>query len=95
MAMLVGICQIELHIPASDSLKSKRIVLKSLIKRIQNKFNVSVAEVDFNDKWQRSIVGISIVANERRFIDQALAQIMNLVDDNHDVEIIDHSTEII
>jgi len=95
MAMLVGICQIELHIPSSHSLKSKRVVLKSLKTRIQNKFNVSVAEVDFNEKWQRSTLGISIVANERRFIDRALAQIMNLVDDNSDVEIIDHSTEII
>ncbi|NOY58706.1 MAG: DUF503 domain-containing protein [Calditrichaeota bacterium] len=93
--MLVGICQIELHIPASHSLKSKRIVLKSLKKRIQNKFNVSIAEVDYNEKWQRSILGISIVANERRFIDQALSQIMNLVENNNDVEIIDHSTEII
>ena len=93
--MLVGIFQIELHIPASHSLKSKRIVLKSLKKRIQNKFNASIAEVDYNDKWQRSTLGISIVANERRFIDQMFSQIMNLVENNSDVEIIDHSTEII
>lgn len=69
--------------------------MKSLKKRIQNKFNVSIAEVDYNEKWQRSILGISIVANERRFIDRALSQVMNLVENNNDVEIIDHSTEII
>ena len=92
--MLIGICQVEMHIPGSNSLKSKRFVLQSLKTRIRNKFNVSVAEVDHNDKWQRATIGIALVSNERQFIDKALTQILNLIDNEMQIEIIQHQTEV-
>ena len=61
--MIVGLLTLDLHIPESNSLKAKRTVIKSLIDRIRNKFNVSVSEVDANNLWQRSVIGISLVAN--------------------------------
>lgn len=93
--MLVGLFQFELLLPQSDSLKAKRLVLKSLKTRLQNKFNISVAEVDYNDKWQRTVLGIAIVSNEKQFIDKAFNQIFNLIDDNDQSEIVDHQVEII
>jgi uncharacterized protein len=93
--MLVGIYQIELFIPESGSLKSKRFVLKSLKTRIHNKFNVSVAEVAENEKWQRSTLGVAMVANERRFIEQVMAEIFRLIEAEDEVEIIDQKLEII
>lgn len=93
--MLVGIYQIELFIPESGSLKSKRFVLKSLKDRIRNKFNVSVAEVDENEKWQRATLGIAMVANERRFIDQVMSEIFRLVENEQEAEIISHLLEIV
>jgi uncharacterized protein len=93
--MLVGLFQFDLILPQSDSLKAKRLVLKSLKTRLQNKFNVSVAEVDYNEKWQRALLGIAIVSNEKKFIDKTFNQIFNLIDDNDQSEIVDHQVEII
>jgi len=93
--MFVGICELELFIPESESLKAKRFVLSSLKTRLRNKFNVSVAEVGDNDKWQRADLGISLVANERKFLDKALHQILNFVDDFEGVEVIKHQFEVV
>ncbi len=91
--MLVGVCQIDLFVPESGSLKSKRFVLTSLKTRIRNKFNVSVSEVDGNDKWQRVTLAVSMVANERRIIDQTMSQILNLISQDGRCEILDHMVE--
>lgn len=93
--MLIGVCQVELLIPASESLKSKRTVIKSLKTRIKNKFNVSIAEVDHNDKWQRAVLGMALVTNEKKFIDKTFNQILNLIDSEDQVEMIDHQLEVI
>ncbi len=93
--MLIGVCQIVLLIPGSDSLKGKRIILSSLKKRIRNKFNVSVAEIDDNDKWQKATLGIAMVSNERRFLDQAMSQILNLIEGQDQIEIIERQIEIL
>ena len=93
--MLIGVCQVELLIPASDSLKSKRFVIQSLKTRIKNKFNVSISEVDHNDKWQRTVLGMALVTNEKKFIDKTFSQILNLIDNEANVEMIDHQMEVI
>ena len=93
--MLVGLFQFELILPASDSLKAKRLVLKSLKTRLQNKFNISVAEVAHNEKWQRTLLGCAIVSNERKMIEQAFNQIFNVIDNEQQVEIVDHQMEVI
>ena len=94
MSMFVGVCQIELFVPDSGSLKSKRFVLSSLKTRIRNKFNVSVSEIDGNDKWQRVTLGVSMVANERRLIDHTMDQILNLIGQDGRCEILDHVLEV-
>ena len=93
--MLVGLFQFELLLPQSDSLKAKRLVIKSLKARVQNKFNVSVAEVEYQDKWQRTVLGMAIVSNEKQFIDKTFNQIFNMIDENDQSEIVDHQVEII
>jgi uncharacterized protein YlxP (DUF503 family) len=60
--MIIGVLTLELHLPESNSLKSKRIIIKSLKDRIKNKFNVSIAEIDGNDLWQRCVLGAACVA---------------------------------
>jgi uncharacterized protein len=93
--MLIGTLQIEFLIPESDSLKVKRMVLSSIKQRLQNKFNISVAEVDHNDLLQRSVIGIAMVANEKHFLDQALNQVFRFLDEQDQIEIIDHRIEIL
>ncbi len=92
--MLVGLYQIELFIPDSGSLKSKRFVLKSLKDKIRAKFNVSVAEVEDNELWQRAVLGVAMVSNERKFIDQVMTQIFNLVEQDDSVEITNQQLEV-
>ncbi|HPN33214.1 MAG TPA: DUF503 domain-containing protein [bacterium] len=92
--MLVGLYQIELFIPDSGSLKSKRFVLKSLKDKIRAKFNVSVAEVEDNELWQRAVLGVAMVSNERKFIDQVMTQIFNLVEQDDNVEITNQQLEV-
>lgn len=91
--MLIGTCRLELIIPESRSLKNKRQVLKSLKDRIRNKFNVSVAEIDHQDLWQRSTIGIAMVANEYSFIDRALSQILNHIHSEPRINVIDYGIE--
>lgn len=93
--MLVGICRIELFVPDSSSLKSKRFVLNSIKTRIRNKFNVSVSEIESNDKWQRITLGISMVSNERKFIDMTIGEILKIIDGDGRIEIINHFLEVI
>ncbi len=92
--MLVGVCRLEIFVPESSSLKSKRFVLNSIKKRIRNKFNVSVAEVDNNDKWQRISLGISMVSNERKFIDMNVEEILKLIERDGRMEILSHLVEV-
>ena len=93
--MIVGLLQLELFMPASNSLKAKRAVLSSLKKRLRNKFNVSVAEVENLDKWQRASLGMATVSNERRLIDSTMNEILKVVDIESELEVIDYSIEVI
>ena len=92
--MLVGVCQFECLFPDSSSLKEKRIILNSIKARIRNKFNVSIAEVDYHDLWQRSVIGISMISNEKKPISQAFNKIFEYLDNQDRLEIIDHKMEI-
>ena len=93
--MLIGAMQIELLIPDAHSLKEKRMVLKSIKQRLQNKYNISVAEIDHQELWQRALLGIAMVANEKRFLKKALDKIMNFVDDQDRVQVIDYQIEML
>jgi uncharacterized protein YlxP (DUF503 family) len=62
--MVIGVCTLTLDIPHSNSLKDKRRVVKSIIARVRNQFNVSIAEVDANEVWQTAVIGIACVSND-------------------------------
>ena len=78
--MVVGVCRLALHLPASRSLKDKRQVLRRLIDRARQKFNVSIAEVADNDLWQRTTVGFSVVGNDRRHVESSVGNVLSFVD---------------
>ena len=93
--MIVGLLTLDLHIPEANSLKSKRMVIKSLIQKIKNKFNVSVAEVDAQNLWQRSIIGIAYVSNETVMINKVFEKIRTQVNNTHSVELINSDMEML
>ena len=93
--MVIGICQLDLLIRETHSLKGKRRIVKQIIGRIKNKFNVSIAEVGDHDLWQRSQIGFCLVGNERRFINSALDKIVDLIETINSAEITNADIEIL
>jgi uncharacterized protein YlxP (DUF503 family) len=78
--MVVGILRLTLFLPENHSLKGKRQVLRSIKDRVRGKFNVSIAESDGHDMWQRAELGICQVGNDRPFVDRALREVVNFID---------------
>jgi len=76
MPMVVGVCTVEIHLPFCQSLKDKRRVLQSLITRLRGRHNISFAEVDSQDLWQRAVLGITAVASARGPIEKMFASIL-------------------
>ncbi len=93
--MLVGIGEVEIYVYQADSLKEKRMVLKSLIERIKSRYNVSIAEVDHNDKWNRALIGFSYVSNDSRKIESNMAAVLNFIENDCRVEIVYDNIEIV
>jgi len=91
--MVVGVLELTLAVPAA-SLKEKRGVVKRIVGRTRNKFNVSAAEVDELDNPGAAVLGIITVANDRQFINSVLNKIINFIDDLYLAEIIDQHMEI-
>lgn len=91
--MVVAVLTVDLHIPGAASLKEKRLVLRSIKDRIQNRFNVSVAELDFLDKWQRSRIGVAQIGNDYKHIEKSINTIFRMLDSQVEFEIIQHSIE--
>jgi uncharacterized protein YlxP (DUF503 family) len=80
MTMHVGIARIELHLAENGSLKSKRMVVKSITQRVRNRFNVAVAEVDTQDAWQVATLGIVCVSEDRRHSNEMLNKVLDFIE---------------
>lgn len=93
--MLVGTLRVELLISDAFSLKEKRFILKSIKDKLRHRFNCSVAEIDYQDKWQHSVLGVALVSNDRRFIDTMIQKILKTIIDDHRMEVIDQLIEIL
>jgi uncharacterized protein len=93
--MVVGVCRLSLHFPESGSLKAKRHGLRKVIDRVRAKFNVGIAEVAEQDTWQRSVVGLAVVGNESRHVDEMLQNIIAFVESLYVAQILDQQTELV
>jgi len=77
--MVVGVLRLILYLPDNHSLKGKRGVVRSIKARVGNKFNVSVAECEDHDSWQRITLGVVQVGNERDHVDRSLREVASFV----------------
>ena len=91
----IGILSLELAIPQAHSLKAKRQVIKGLKDALRRKFNISVAEVEGLDKWQRATIAVACVSNNRRFLNSVLSKVVNVVEEKRGLELIDYEIEIV
>ena len=94
-AMVVGICRVTLRLPENASLKGKRQLLRSLTTRLRNKFNVAVAEVGDNDRWQIATIGVSCVSNDARHAREMLDRVVAFIEHTRlDAELLDSEIEV-
>jgi len=93
--MIVGICHLDLIIPENRSLKGKRQVIRRIIDRVRSRFNISIAEVGDNELWQRCQLGISLVGNDRRFVNSSLDRVVNFIEAMNVVDIAHSELEIL
>ena len=95
MGMTVGVCRIKIRLPENDSLKGKRRVVKSLMEKLRNKFNIAVAEVDDNDRWQIATIGLTCVSNDARHAREMLDRAVEFVQQTRlDAELLESEIEI-
>jgi len=93
--MIVGVLTLDLAVFESQGLKDKRRVIQSVKKRLQNTFNVSVAEVDFCDLPKRCKLGVAIVCNESRPIHSQLDKVVELVQRCGGLTLLSHERQLL
>lgn len=86
-SIFVTLLTIELVIPYAQSLKDKRSATRGLTDRIRSKFNASVAEVGFQDKWQRALVAVCFVGSDKRHLESDVARLRSICEQATDVDI--------
>ena len=91
--MVIGVMQLEFHVPAAHSLKDKRSVIKSVKDQLRGRFNIAVAELDPNDTWQRATVGVSTVGNDRAYVTGLLDHVTEWIRQTRLVDLIRVETE--
>lgn len=94
--MIIGVCTIELHLPGLGSLKQKQSVIKPLFTRLHSTFNISAAEIDYQDVWQSAVIGIALVTNSTAHAQQVLNSVLLWIETNFpNVCIVRQKTEIL
>ncbi len=92
--MIIGAAVVELHVRGSQSLKAKRGVVRALIARLRNRFNLSVAEVGGQDTWQRAVLGLAAAGADRAFVRKQLERAVEFIDEQHLAERLSADFEI-
>ena len=90
---VVCIITVELYIPVSHSLKDKRKQVKSLKERLMSRFNASVAEIAYLDDWQHTVLGISMISNDKRYLEKQYSSIEKLVLEPAEFEVVNMNIE--
>ena len=92
--MVVGVLRLALVIRSARSLKDKRSALRRIIDRVRARYNVSIAEVGDNDAWQRALVGVTAVANDRSFVNEVLDKVVRDVESHGVADLVGREMEL-
>ena len=93
--MFVCVARVTLQIPDSGSLKAKRQVLRRVSDRVKARFNVSVAEVGDNDLWQKAVLALCVVGNDRRHVNEQMDKILDFIEQMYVAPVIGRELEIL
>ncbi len=94
--MVIGVCTIHLNIPMAFSLKDKRQVIRSVIARLRNEFNLSVAEVGNQEIWNEAIIAAVAVSSDADYAHGLLMRVVQWVENARlDCELVDYQIEFV
>jgi uncharacterized protein YlxP (DUF503 family) len=94
--MHIGVCTIELRLPGNGSLKGKRRVIKSIVTRVGREFNVSIAEVDAQNIWQRAVLGVACVSSSASYAHGQLERVVQWIEATRpDVVLLEYHIELL
>ena len=93
--MIVGTCTVDLFMHMPSSLKGKRKIIKSLIGRVQSRFNVSIAEVGLQEKWKTASIGFACVSTTTKHANQMIDAVINFMKNDDRIEMIRWDIEIL
>lgn len=93
--MVVGVCQISLSLPGVTSLKAKRSIVRRVLDRTSNRFNVAAAEVGHQDAHRQALLGFAVVSGDRRHANSMLDSIASFVEESADAVVVGRSTELV
>jgi uncharacterized protein YlxP (DUF503 family) len=92
--MMIAAMRFKLYAPWAHSLKEKRMIVKSLVAKLQNKFHVSAAEIDEQDTHQIIVIGVAAIVPHNAMADSLMDEISSFVEENTEAEILDEEREI-
>ena len=90
---MIVYCKLELYLPTVRSLKEKRSIIKSLQKKLQNKFNIAIAEIDKNDIWKNTVLGVVSISNNSSNLESMISNIIDFIDDFYEAQISNYTIE--
>jgi len=94
--MNVGALKVRLRLPENQSLKGKRQAVRSIIARVRNSFNVSIAEVEDQELWQVVTLGVVFVGNDTRYNNEVISKVVNLIESiRGDAELLDYEIDLL
>ena len=94
-AARVAVGTVELHLPDVGSLKGKRHALRGLLEKLRHRFQISVAEVDHHDSWQRATLALACVSSDSRHANEVISKAMDFIEDHVDGYVTDIEVEIL
>lgn len=95
LSPVVGILRVRLHVPESGSLKGKRHVTASLLRRVRQRYQVAAAEVGEGDRWQLADLAVAYVSSDRRHCDEVLQRVLHYIESEAEAVVSDVSTELV
>lgn len=85
---IIGSCNFDMYLPGCQSLKEKRMVLSSIKQKLRKDFNIAISELDYNDYWQRTLIGIATISNSQTAINEIFDRILSHLENNPSIEVI-------
>ncbi len=91
--MVIGLVKMELYIPMAFSLKDKRRIIKSVIEKGRNRFNISISEIAKNDLWKNATLGVVTISNNKKHVEKVLTGLLDFMEKFDEFEVIEYSFE--